>query len=66
MKRADLIGALQIFDRIDKDKWIGGADHDIIFLSSVDQDNVSDDDKAKLEEFGVHWDTEYSCWAAFT
>lgn len=41
---------------------IGGANHDIIWGPDADP---SDEDKARLEELGWHFDQESDCWARF-
>lgn len=59
-----VVGGLEILGRY------GGADdhnicaeHDIIYAGHGCV--VSDDDRAKLEELGWHWDDDIDSWARF-
>lgn len=49
-----LIEALQILMKYQPDGSVGGADHDIIYLSYVNADEISQDDTQRLEELGCH------------
>ena len=40
----------------------GGADHDVIWGPDADP---SDEDKARLEQLGWHFDEELDCWSRF-
>lgn len=44
------------------------AEHDIIYLGQpgLKPDVVSDEDRERLEELGVHWDAQYDSWYSFT
>ena len=47
------------------DSWeaeLGGADHDIIWGPDADP---SEEDRARLDELGWHFDDESDCWARF-
>lgn len=57
-----LVEALQILMKYEPNS-IGGADHDIIYLSYVDIDEISEEDNKKLEELGCH--DEGGKWAMF-
>lgn len=41
---------------------LGGADHDIIYGPEADP---SEEDRARLDELGWHFDDEWDCWARF-
>ena len=49
-----LVAALQILMKYDPDGMVGGADHDIIYLSYVDPDKVSAEDTDTLDKLGCH------------
>ncbi len=57
--------ALNIFLKYQPDELIGGAGHDIIWLSTLGKEKISPDDLIKLEECGVHWSQEFDCWSMF-
>lgn len=50
----ELVEALQILMKYDPDGSVGGANHDIIYLSYVDPEKVSAEDAKRLEELGCH------------
>jgi hypothetical protein len=41
---------------------LGGASHDVIWGPDADP---SEDDEARLDELGWHFDSELDCWARF-
>jgi hypothetical protein len=44
---------------VDPGKWIGGADHDIIwFVDNEDYELFSEEDKKRLDELGFHVDSD--------
>ena len=56
-KAIDIIRGLEILGKYTDEgleAHIGGAAHDIIFGLPVDDEKVTDEDKAKLEEHGWH------------
>ena len=42
------------------------AQHDILCAGPGINGELPAEEKAKLEELGWHFDTEYDCWAVFT
>lgn len=45
-----------------REAMLGGADNGIIYGPEADP---SDEDKARLDELGWHFDDEVECWARF-
>ena len=50
----DLIKALQIFLKYDNPSWPTHCEHDVMYIVGIEPDDVSDEDKAKLDELGFH------------
>jgi hypothetical protein len=49
-----------------EDPSIGGAAHDVIFGPIYGEiENLSDEDRNRLEELGWHFDSEYESWSHF-
>ncbi len=42
-----------------------GAGHDEIWFNLPEQDDISDEDKAILDEIGLFWSEDYDCWTKF-
>lgn len=64
----DLIKALQIFMKYDKEKtkWPTHCEHDVMLVCVVkNEEDVSEEDRAKLEELGFRWSEEYYSFASF-
>ena len=56
-KAIDIIKGLEILGKYatgGTDEHIGGAGHDIIWGLPVDEEKVTEEDRAKLEEHGLH------------
>jgi uncharacterized protein CbrC (UPF0167 family) len=64
-KMEDLIKALQIFLKYRNEKWPTHCEHDIMMISKVHQDEVSEEDDLELEKLGFFWNDEYDCYASF-
>lgn len=64
MKR--LIEILQILLKYDPDGDLGGADHDVVYLSRADPSAVSKEDRQRLGELYCHWDDHHESWTLFT
>lgn len=64
----DLIEALQIFLKYKDPEWPTHCEHDILCIMGVTFDEVSDEDKKRLDELGFVW-LEDACgepgWASF-
>jgi hypothetical protein len=61
----DLIEALNIFLKYRDEKWPTCCVHDNLLITGVTFEEVSDEDKAKLEEMNFSWSEEYGCWASY-
>jgi hypothetical protein len=62
---SDLIKGLTIFQAHEGDKHIGGAEHDIIYVSTVEPSKLSEAQLKDLEEAGFHWDEDNECWVHY-
>lgn len=63
MKR--LIEALTIFLKYANPSYPTHCEHDVLCIMGVGKDQVSDEDKEKLDELSFFWSDEYDCWASF-
>lgn len=54
-----LIEALQIFLKYGDPQWPTHCEHDILTIMDIDPDDVSDEDKAALDELGFFVGDEY-------
>ena len=62
----DLIAALQIFRKYANKDHPTHCEHDVLIVVGITEDEVSEEDKAKLEELGgFSWNTEYDGWSSF-
>jgi hypothetical protein len=64
----DLIEALTIFMKYledENDFSPTGCEHDVLYIMSVGEDEVSQADCMRLDELGFFWNNEYDCWASF-
>ena len=48
----DLIKALQILLKYGNPKWPTWCEHDVMHICDIDDEKVSDDDKAELDKLG--------------
>jgi len=60
----DLIEALQILKKYGNPKYPTHCEHDIMHIC-IDPEQVSDEDKAKLDELGFFEDEELNCFATY-
>lgn len=61
----DLIAALQIFRKYGNPKWPTHCEHDVLTICGISPDDVSKEDKAKLDELGFFVDEEEECFCSF-
>lgn len=64
----DLIAALNIFLKYTTDKNSYSpthCEHDVFMVVGIEEDQVSEEDRVRLDELGFHWDNEYDCWSSF-
>lgn len=60
-----LIEALQILVKYKDEPYPTHCEHDVLMIMGITQEEVSEDDKAKLIELGFHWNNEHGCWASY-
>lgn len=60
-----LIQALNIFLKYKDVPYPTHCEHDILLISEITFDEVSKEDKDKLNELGFRWSNEYSSWSSF-
>jgi hypothetical protein len=48
----ELIEALQIFAKYENPQWPTHCEHDVMYICGISPDDVSEEDKEKLEELG--------------
>lgn len=58
-----LIQALQIFLKYGNPKFPTHCEHDILMV--MIEEEISEEDKEKLEELHFNWNDEYGCWASY-
>lgn len=58
-----LIEALQIFLKYKNEQWPTHCEHDVLWIMGVTEEEVSDEDKARLTELGFFWGDE--CWQSY-
>lgn len=61
----DLIEALKIFLKYKNEKWPTNCSHDLLAIMTISQEEVSEEDKKRLEELGFMWMEEHECWGSF-
>lgn len=61
----NLIKALQIFLKYKNETYPTHCEHDILMISSVTFEEVSEEDKVELNTFGFFWNSSYDCWASY-
>lgn len=60
-----LIAALQIFRKYGNPRYPTNCEHDTLYIVGVDPDQVSDEDKARLDELGFIVDEDDSVFLSF-
>ena len=60
-----LIQALQIFLKYNNPTHPTHCEHDVLMVVGITEEEVSDEDKDKLDELGFFWNSEYDCWASY-
>jgi hypothetical protein len=63
----DLIKALQIMLKYGNPQFPTHCEHDVLIISShINWNNITPEDKAKLQELGFDYSSEYDCITSFT
>lgn len=60
-----LIEALQIFLKYQNNRWPTHCEHDIMMISDITKEEISEEDSIKLKELDFHWNEEYDCWTSY-
>ena len=60
-----LIEALQIFAKYQDNEWPTHCEHDVLYIIGITEEEVSDEDKEKLDELGFHFSESKDCWLSF-
>ena len=62
---SDLIKALQIFLKYGDPRWPTHCEHDELWIVGIDPDDVSEEDKAELNELGFFVSEECECFKSY-
>jgi len=65
MTMKDLIEALTIFAKYKNEMCPTHCEHDVLYVVGITEDEVSEDDKQRLDALGFHYSDEYDCWQSF-
>ena len=60
-----LIEALQIFLKYKNETYPTHCEHDILMVVGITEEEVSEEDRQKLDELKFFWNSEYNCWASY-
>ena len=60
-----LIQALQIFMKYKNEQWPTHCEHDVMYVVGISEEEVSKEDKLKLDELGFIWSKSDDCWISF-
>lgn len=61
----DLIEALKIFMKYANSEWPTNCSHDVLAIMDVAKDQVSEDDRKRLDELSFRWSDEHDCYISF-
>lgn len=61
----DLIKALQIFQKYRNESRPTICDHDILIITSITEDEISQEDRKTLNDLGFDWDENEEYWYSF-
>jgi hypothetical protein len=59
----DLIEALTIFLKYKDEKYPTHCEHDVLYIMGVEEDEVSEEDKKRLDELGFRFGED--CWMSY-
>lgn len=60
-----LIEALTIFAKYKDVEWPTHCEHDVLWVVGITEDEVSEEDRAKLDELGFFWSESDESWQSF-
>jgi len=61
----DLIEALNIFKKYHNVKWPTNCSHDVFAIMEVTEEEVSAEDKKRLDELSFLFESDCECWISF-
>ena len=61
----NLIAALNIFLKYGNSAYPTNCSHDVLAIMNIEEDDVSDEDKAKLDKLGFFWSNDDECFISF-
>jgi hypothetical protein len=61
----DLIKALTIFMKYSNESYPTHCEHEIMMITKVTQEEVSEEDIEILDDLGFRWNSEYDCFTSF-
>ena len=68
MTYANLKKALDILAKYDdagEKASLGGADHDVVYISLVNPEDISEEHREVLDKCGLHYSVALDCWVAY-
>jgi len=60
-----LIEALSIFLKYKDIEYPTHCEHDILMVAGYSEDEISKEDKLKLDVLGFNWNSEYDCFTSY-
>lgn len=60
----DLIEALTILSKYANEEYPTHCEHDVLLVVGITQD-VSEEDRVRLDALGFFWNTEFDAWSSF-
>ncbi len=61
----NLIEALTIFSKYQNLDYPTHCEHDVLYIMGITEEEVSPEDKAKLEELGFLWEEDDEVWFSY-
>lgn len=61
----ELIKALQIFLKYKNNKYPTHCEHDVFAVVGISEEEVSEEDKSKLDKLGFFWSKGDECWQSY-
>lgn len=61
----NLIEALTIFVKYQDRECPTHCEHDVLYIMGITRDEVSENDRARLDQLGFIWSESDDCWISF-
>ena len=61
----NLIEALQIFLKYKDNRWPTHCEHDVLYIVGITEEEVSDEDRKRLEELQFLWSESDESWISY-